>query len=42
VDASSNAVRNDLTGAAFNTGFFTSASAVAFGPDGRLYVLEYH
>jgi streptogramin lyase len=42
VDASQNAVRNDLTGTAFNTGFFTGATAVAFGPDGRLYVLEYH
>jgi hypothetical protein len=42
VDASQNAIRNDLTGTAFNTGFFTSAIAVAFGPDGRLYILQDH
>lgn len=42
VNSSNNQVQNDLTGAAFNTGFFTSAIASEFGPDGRLYVLQDH
>ena len=40
--SSQNAVKNDLTGVSFNTGFFASAQALAFGPDGRLYVLQGH
>jgi hypothetical protein len=40
--SSQNAVKNDLTGVSFNSVFFTSAQALAFGPDGRLNVLQYH
>lgn len=42
IGGSQNIVVNDTTGAAFNTGFFTAAQGLAFGPEGRLYVLEFH
>jgi alpha-tubulin suppressor-like RCC1 family protein len=40
ISSSQNTVTNDLTGTAFNTGSFASAQSIAFGPDGRLYVLQ--
>jgi alpha-tubulin suppressor-like RCC1 family protein len=40
ISSSQNTVTNDLSGAVFNTGSFTSARSMAFGPDGRLYVLQ--
>jgi alpha-tubulin suppressor-like RCC1 family protein len=40
ISSSQNTVTNDLSGAVFNTGSFTSAQSIAFGPDGRLYVLQ--
>jgi hypothetical protein len=42
IASSQNAVKNDVTGVSFNSGFFASAQALAFGPDGRLYVLQSH
>lgn len=42
INSGQNAVQNDLTGVSFNSGFFASAQALAFGPDGRLYVLQGH